>query len=120
VQRRGYVISTPLEISEAHQWMRAPGPGLVLSALIVDKGVSVGVLFYERYLCARQVTAGTLKIDVATSIGFLDCVSADEQPKWLPRVNRSLGHASDADGRRCLPRTGQLDQSPMAAGLRRL
>ena len=74
--------------------MRAPGPGLVLSALIVDKGVSVGVLFYERYLCARQVTAGTLKIDVATSIRFLDSVSADEPPKWLPRVNRSLGHAS--------------------------
>lgn len=72
-------------------WPRSLGSRLfviLLAGLIVAHAMSFGVLFYERYMSAREVMLGTLETDVATSLAILDRLPAAERPQWLPLVNR--------------------------------
>lgn len=72
-------------------WPRSLGSRLfliLLAGLIIAHGMSFAVLFYERYMSARQVMLGTLETDIATSLTVLDRLPAAERPQWLPIVNR--------------------------------
>lgn len=74
-----------------HLWPRTLAARLfviLLMGVIIAHALSFGVLFYERYMTARQVMLGTLENDVATAVAILDRLPADERAAWLPQLDR--------------------------------
>ncbi len=61
---------------------------ILLTGLVIAQGLSLSLLFLERYTAAKGVMYNTLENEVATSIAILDRLPADERADWLARLDR--------------------------------
>ncbi len=61
---------------------------IFLTGMVIAQGLSLSLLFLERYTAAKGVMYNTLENDVATSIAILDRLPADERAEWLSRLDR--------------------------------
>ncbi len=65
---------------------------IIFAGLMLAQGLSVALLFYERYQSATGVMLNTVEHDVGTSVAVLDHLPAQERPNWLGRLQRDNYH----------------------------
>jgi signal transduction histidine kinase len=75
---------------------------IFLICLVVAQGLSLALLFYERYEAGKSMMLGNLESEVSIAMDILDRLPADERPAWLPRL--------DGTGRTYLLSAGQADR----------
>ncbi|HUA79961.1 MAG TPA: HAMP domain-containing sensor histidine kinase [Dyella sp.] len=61
---------------------------IILAGLMLAQGLSLALLFYERYESATAMMYNTVEHDVGTSVEVLDRLPAPERPRWLGRLQR--------------------------------
>jgi signal transduction histidine kinase len=61
---------------------------IIFAGLMLAQGLSLALLFYERYETTTAVMLNTVEHDVGTSIAVLDRLPAAERPNWLGRLQR--------------------------------
>jgi len=61
---------------------------ILFAGLLLAYALSLGLLFYERYVTATSMMLSGLEQDVATSVALLDRLPAAERSQWLPRLER--------------------------------
>jgi signal transduction histidine kinase len=65
---------------------------IIFAGLMLAQGLSLALLFYERYQSATTMMLNTMEHDIGTSVAVLDHLPADERPNWLGRLQRDNYH----------------------------
>ncbi|WP_266182894.1 sensor histidine kinase [Dyella humicola] len=65
---------------------------IIFAGLMLAQGLSLALLFYERYQSATTVMLNTMEHDIGTSVAVLDHLPAPERPDWLGRLRRDNYH----------------------------
>jgi signal transduction histidine kinase len=61
---------------------------IIFAGLMVAQGLSLALMFYERYESAMALMYNTVEHDVGTSVAILDRLPAPERASWLNRLQR--------------------------------
>ena len=61
---------------------------IVFAGLMLAQGLSLALMFYERYETATNVMFDTVEHEVGTSVAILDRLPAAERGDWLSRLQR--------------------------------
>ena len=65
---------------------------IILAGLMLAQGLSLALLFYERYQSATTVMLDTMEHEIGTSVAVLDHLPAQERQDWLGRLRRDNYH----------------------------
>ncbi|GLQ52080.1 two-component sensor histidine kinase [Dyella flava] len=65
---------------------------IIFAGLMLAQGLSLALLFYERYESATAMMFNTVEHDVGTSVAILDRLPAQERANWLGRLQRDNYH----------------------------